>query len=517
MWRLLSKKPVTAQHSILSSISIIGVLSGLLCFCSSVYADTPGPRANLAGLTIDEMILSWVPIKTSSGQLDPGPNLLFGMTALPQENTIVIDGGSGLDGANPTVHDTVAFDVDSMTWRLVGHSIVADSQNRVYVATGYSDVDTGSNVTVFPRQMSVLDFPTGAWTTNTASLPDDFLPRSAATGVLGNDGIIYYIGGFVTISRTSDAGPVTSILANMTDILTYDTSTSLWIEKQTNLSQLTPSPRYQHTSTLNPKTGEIIVYGGFNGSMFGHDDYFYVLDIETMSWKTETLNRSANASGAGPIYGHQAIIDADALILLFGHDREGLVSNNIHVLDLNTYSWIDHIVGAEPDGVSADDDPESNNDGLASGAIAGIAVGIVAVICIVGVILYIYIRRRRQKQKSTSVGTAFSSDGADEKLKDDQFDSSNDAFEVTEHRQQQQQHGGPLPPASFLSNKPSAILLEDLAGSQGSKIHVEVVSNHSIPSASDVNGNNFKTQKTSPMRPDGAVQFQSVKPDKSEE
>ena len=79
---------------------------------------------------------------------------------------------------------------------------------------------------------------------------------------------------------------------------------------------------------------------------------------------------------------------------MFGANKAGEAGNDIHLLDVETYTWVNHITGTNPGKNSGnkDDDNSSNDDddtSLSAGVIAGIVVG-----SVVGVSTY-YINKRK--------------------------------------------------------------------------------------------------------------------------
>ena len=65
---------------------------------------------------------------------------------------------------------------------------------------------------------------------------------------------------------------------------------------------------------------------------------------------------------------------------MFGANKAGEASNDIHLLDVETYTWVNHITGTNPGKNSGNKNGDNNSDDdednpLSAGVIAGIAVG----------------------------------------------------------------------------------------------------------------------------------------------
>ncbi|KAI8144424.1 hypothetical protein BJV82DRAFT_607298 [Fennellomyces sp. T-0311] len=356
-----------------------------------------------------------------------GPNFYFAMAALPELDGIFIDGGRGSrvgrgTGAGRhvvgdiTEHITSVYNasgqgswssVNSSRERVEAHVALTGRNNTVYIYGGRSsDTYTGSTTggTSFPERLTTFNYlGTPQW-----NQPSDQLRaltsqrRIHHKGAFGPDQqIIYYIGGIYE-SRTERMGGLTYTGAPMKEILSYDTSSGSW--RNVTATGVTPNYRMDHTVTLDPSTRAFIIYGGATmdtGSPL--DDYLYTLDAMTWEYKRITPVSSAEAPGAGPRYGHAAVlVNNSSLFIIFG--TNGTAQNSLHVLDIrNNFTWKpsnDAPVSLPSDG-SLDKRPGNGlptgvQSDLKGGDIAGIVVGSLAGVAIIaGAIIFFRNRKRR--------------------------------------------------------------------------------------------------------------------------
>ncbi|KAI9275434.1 hypothetical protein BDA99DRAFT_495459 [Phascolomyces articulosus] len=357
-----------------------------------------------------------------------GSNFYFAMTAVPELNIFVIDGGRGTGQTGYTTQTpTVTFNASgSGSWNtginpgghpLVDtHQAVSDNSSTVYLCGGRSS-DINANTAgpmQFPTQMTLFNTPQSTWSSTPATLrsvsSQTRLHHKAALGIDGRT--IYYVGGIYP-SRPMDASGASYYYShvNMTDILVYDTIQASWSTRTTSGS-IIPTPRMDHTLTTKPNTGELIVYGGTQlDSSLPIDDYFYILDPQSMTWSNRTLGTSA-AQGAGPRHGHAAVLAGNStLFIIFGSTGDS--DSALSALDIENWSWLstvpavvvpesegDQQGGSPGNGQSQGEQPDSGSS-VAPGTIAGAVVGAVAGVAIIGALVFFFLRRRRNQNGET--------------------------------------------------------------------------------------------------------------------
>ncbi|KAI9499105.1 hypothetical protein BDB00DRAFT_795437 [Zychaea mexicana] len=363
-----------------------------------------------------------------------GPNYYFAITALPTGNSFVIDGGrgAGTDGLttqaitvlfNATGQGSWSTDIPSGGHPLVdSHTAVSDADNNVYLIGGRSSAFY-SNITgpmQFPTQMAIFR-PPETWSSTPATL------RSTSTqtrlhhkAVMGRDGhTIYYVGGVYPAQAAEQGSAYYYGHVPMNDILIYDTSSSTWSTR--NATGLLPTPRMDHTLTMKPSTGELIVYGGTQlDSSQPIGDFFYILDTQDMTWSNQSLTAADGANGAGARFGHEAVlVNNSSLYIIFGANQQGSTPG-LFLLDIESYQWqvtspavhVDSSDGGPNGGIGNGDGDLSSGDGGGDsdniGTIVGAVVGSVAGIGIIGAALFFF--RRRRSSKNNHDGNLGSSD-----------------------------------------------------------------------------------------------------------
>ncbi|KAI8148820.1 hypothetical protein BJV82DRAFT_589779 [Fennellomyces sp. T-0311] len=336
------------------------------------------------------------------------------MTAVPELNSFVIDGGrgGGRNGSAVQLITSVYNASGDGSWNrgvpigsrnpIDSSTAVTGPNNLVYISGGTTNqmFSKVQGAMQFPDRMAIFDVAAQTWSSGVGTVhlltPESRLHHKAA---LGKDArTIYYVGGIYP-SRTINGG-ITYIYGNisMTDILTYDTINGTWTTVTT--SGLIPAPRMDHSLTLKPSTGELIVYGGTEaGSAMPLGDYFYILNTDTMSWSNRTLGTSPGASPGGPRFGHEAILVGENLFIIFG--STGNSDSNLFVLDIENYSWVNSVPAidmSQPTGGNNEQE-DQKGDGypgeLSAGALAGVVIGSVAGAgIIIALIAFLCIRRR---------------------------------------------------------------------------------------------------------------------------
>ncbi|KAI8148291.1 hypothetical protein BJV82DRAFT_663671 [Fennellomyces sp. T-0311] len=432
---------------------LLGQLTLVLCFILSVKAATPSPRANLGCVLLKSRIYcyggesyrptpganTYIPgirtnlfyslelssnerlnvssLRTSwneIGGVNPGPNYYYAMTAIPEHNCFLMDGGRGVGDGNTLVqYATVLFNATSNQWitsiptghtPVDSHSAVLGPNNQVYLSGGDSDKTFNGNTgpIQFPRQMNIFSIAHLGWSVGPNEMPLTTATRSLFQGVLGKDQYsIYYIGGIRPIN-VSNNNAVYMEFVNMTEVTIFDTTNGSWRNVST-AGPVTPTPRTDHTATLKPSTGEIILYGGCDlfSNNDARDDYFYLLNTDTMEWSNRTLVADNGTVGTGPIHSHSGYA---SLFIMFGVTPSDGSTNNIWVLDIEKWSWVTSLPGLPVDSSNSNTTETSSDDkqvSLRIGTVVSIVIGLVAgTTAIVCTVVFLCIRRKRRQNES---------------------------------------------------------------------------------------------------------------------
>ncbi|KAI9491416.1 hypothetical protein BDB00DRAFT_832893 [Zychaea mexicana] len=400
-------------------------LQRIYCFGGSTWSFQAGVDASRTmndlffldvaeSFTISSSGSAWIGAN-NTGSLEAEHNFMFAITSIPENNTLYINGGVGSMNNSLLVNPSIAYNAKTETWTAVSgnsglqtyiHSMSVGSDNKVYVWGGVSDSGNGYISVDYPRNMRILDYNSNQW--STVMLPNSFAARIYHISVMGNDQrTIYFLGGITEQQYTNENGTTSFEEADalFSDILTFNTETSLWATRET-AGDYIPTPRVLHAAALKPNTNEIVIYGGAhtNISLGVVPDFCAVLDTTSMQWTNVNLSQSA---GAGARFGHAAVFpeDSSLLFVMFGIDSNVYERTDFQVLDTDDWQWVDSYVGPgrKDDGSSGDPEHPDNaggsgEGGVSGGTIAGAVVGAVAGVGIIAGALFFFLRRRRRNQ-----------------------------------------------------------------------------------------------------------------------
>ncbi|KAI9259722.1 hypothetical protein EDC94DRAFT_151171 [Helicostylum pulchrum] len=319
------------------------------------------------------------------------------------DTSVLINGGTGINnGKNYSKNQTTIYHADQNLWETVQN---VSSFPQTYYGAGAL---TNKNAVVFYGGSSIIGdiLPTfnGTATLSVAannykwSLQANSVPlgnhRYGHTATTDQSGqLIYYFGGR-TITRDPATGVYSRPYTKFLEFLIFHTDSAIW-EPKIASSTVVPSGRMSHTTNLIPNSDKLIIYGGAGpdsiGNRFPVKDYLFTYDTKTNV--IQPISVPESSVGAGPKFGHSAVIRNSSLFILFGIDSTLASTSNFHILDLDTYSWKTDFSALEaaPDsknttvpagGGNNDSSKEGSGQqdnkttsSLSSGAIAGIVVG----------------------------------------------------------------------------------------------------------------------------------------------
>ncbi|KAF9379811.1 hypothetical protein CPB97_008749 [Podila verticillata] len=174
-------------------------------------------------------------------------------------------------------------------------------------------------------------------------------------------------------------------------IPTIDTSTKpLTYGQQLTLGDF-PKPRRNHCSVLTASK-KIIIYGGIDdNSKYTFDD-MWSLDLITMTWQQIVVM-------SAPRYSHTCNV-VGANMIVFGGKLSATVGyKDMQVLDIMTWSWMQTYTPKKDITPVSQPLPVpiggASKRGLSSGSIIGIVVGVLAVVLVIGGLVFY---RQRQKK-----------------------------------------------------------------------------------------------------------------------
>ncbi|KND02038.1 uncharacterized protein SPPG_02542 [Spizellomyces punctatus DAOM BR117] len=121
------------------------------------------------------------------------------------------------------------------------------------------------------------------------------------------------------------------------DILVFNVNDSHW-KRLEHVKGNWPVPRNSHTTTYW-KDGKLVIFGGQDvNDEFLND--VYILHLRTLTWEKPEVSGDIPSGRAK----HSAVIHNDKLYIAGGcQGKENDVSRDLHVLDLNTFTWEPHV------------------------------------------------------------------------------------------------------------------------------------------------------------------------------
>ncbi|GBC10578.1 hypothetical protein RclHR1_09740003 [Rhizophagus clarus] len=401
----------------------------------------------------------WVTVV--NGQFIPGPRA--GHTANLVGNKIYFIGGSNFSEYDES--EVFYYGGDPVTWinlnsqgvklpARYGHSanIGGTNQDLIFIIGGETK-DTNL-VYVFDTKSNKIDIPTrGSSSINRSFMgsashegkiylfggigPNDILynnlnifdtinlnwevgglinappPRYKHTATLVN-GVIYYIGGKLQIDYES-----------MTNIHQYNIVSDRWFLKIANLAPGNVlDPRAGHSAVL--VEGKICICGGTYYN-YVPDIPIAMLDTDTLQWSIPQFKnpRRPDVPNLPNLIYHTATLVDKRMLIAFGNDSSTIINgfsglnNHFYIFDFNSSEWFETTADelANPSAnIPKLQFPSTSNSSDAvvssnSSAIIGLSVGIVlAVLAVVGALMFIYYRRKRNQSREDGHPSDDSSD-----------------------------------------------------------------------------------------------------------
>ncbi|KAI9015697.1 hypothetical protein CLU79DRAFT_765406 [Phycomyces nitens] len=336
--------------------------------------------------------------------------------ALPN-NRYIVFGGGDCDKFVKLSNNPIVFDAITQKWtpynqpglqqNFQGFGVYVSHINKVYFWGGQSTTnDTNTNVNPIFYTFDVNNL--SAFFKFTANLGDGMKMPGAGRAALGPDGItIYHFGGWDGV-YDPDFGNFTTNPSSFSTLLLFNTDTSIWSTVTVGPGNI-PSSRTLLTATLLPNSTSFLIYGGVQYPNYvspPYEDYAYLFDTMTNSW---SLANISDKNGAGPRYGHSAVLHPNGdLFIIFGVDSNRISRNDYYILDtsdIHDLKWKttftpSSLIDLTPTNstITPEHAPIDIHRGISGGVIAGIVVGCVAALAISGLLLW-FLKRKREYQK----------------------------------------------------------------------------------------------------------------------
>ncbi|KAI8582029.1 hypothetical protein K450DRAFT_228718 [Umbelopsis ramanniana AG] len=330
-------------------------------------------------------------------------------------SSFLLNGGLTSPVGSAETNQTIVHNTITNEWKAINSSLIAqtlnhqgviDANGKIWYFGGVSDSDTGRSNVSYWEGLAALDTNTWLWTTSRGTTGGYLNPRIGHTMTILSNGIIQIIGGNVAtlLSGLDSRGYLQwrLDLAPMGSVAVYDTVKGTWTTK--SATGTIPPHRNFHSATLAQDSNTIIVFGGSgsgNGSSLFND--LYALDSNKMTWTHIDIGNGPSAR-----YGHSV---NETMFILFGINASNSSLSDIYALDTVNWIWVQHFSAsgysqqanmsypAAINGTSSTSESTDSSGGnsLGAGPIAGIAVGAVLVVAVIGAV-YFMRRRKRSRQ-----------------------------------------------------------------------------------------------------------------------
>lgn len=149
-------------------------------------------------------------------------------------------------------------------------------------------------------------------------------PRSGHRCVT-DDTYLYVFGGF-------NPGTTKKLFS---EIWCFNLSLQTWHKLETS----GPSPTCVASSTVVLRRGKLVIFGG-SGYPFGsnNSNRTYVCDLRMRKWKELSIGSASNETPEES-YGQCGVIGPDNCMYVFGGTKGLEYNNNLHKMNLDSYSW----------------------------------------------------------------------------------------------------------------------------------------------------------------------------------
>ncbi|KAF9976278.1 Kelch domain-containing protein 2 [Actinomortierella ambigua] len=279
-------------------MSLTGPGNNLLAIFGGIPGASAPPTPDGNSLyTYDTSTKAW----TAATLRDPPRRQHHSAVAKLGDGSMYFFGGTILDGsANGT--GTPTFDL----WAL-GRPLIDNS--------------TSSTPGLTPRSSSweQLANPSASLATGSSNIGSSRTGHTAT--ILRSNGLMVVIGGVI------DGG----VLASMSDILVYDTTSGKWsLQIATGA---TPPPRMRHSAAAT-KDGMIYVHGGSDLGLTNYLSDVAILDTSSWTWLQPAFEGTAPTGR----HSHTATTVGSNILFTFGLTAGGAV-DTVSVLDTTTNTW----------------------------------------------------------------------------------------------------------------------------------------------------------------------------------
>ncbi|CDH58545.1 hypothetical protein RO3G_08606 [Lichtheimia corymbifera JMRC:FSU:9682] len=392
---------------------------------------------------VDQSCPHWEPppsdTSSSSSSITVAP-YLYGVAFAGPNDSIYVQSG---DRGTTEMDNMVVYNMSSASW----HQAAVDATSQLPQSRAEMSATANSTTQVawfyggrsteekqqageqlYYNDFYNFDMQTGVW-----SWPDIRYAWGQRPARYGHkavlvSGQLFILGGKTAIRNVSDDSWIFGE-ADFQSVLVFDTIKNKAVTMATIGD--TPDGKLDFSATLAPDGKSIVVFGGINvqqptdqndpseADQSGHtvSQDLFVLDVCTLSWSTPVVTGTAPSARAG----HEAVSYGNYMLVMMGYDSDGNFVNDIGILNLATWEWVDNIPGEEdepqpvqpdcrftfphmPDnggdnGGDGGDEPKvisnPNQSNHTTAKAVGISLGIVGFLACAGAAVFLFLRYRK--------------------------------------------------------------------------------------------------------------------------
>lgn len=390
---------------------------------------------------VDQSCPNWEPppLDTSSSSSITVAPYLYGVAFAGPNESIYVQSG---DRGTTEMDNMVIYNTSSASWHQA--AVDANSQLPQSRAEMSATANTTTQVAWFYGGRSTqekqqageqlyyndfynFDMQTGVWSWPTIRYAWGQRPARYGHKAVLVSGQLFILGGKTAVRNVSDDSWIFGE-ADFQSVLVFDTIKNKAVTMATIGD--TPDGKLDFSATLAPDGKSIVVFGGINVEQPTDDtandqdqsshtvsQSLYVLDVCTLSWSTPMVTGTAPSARAG----HEAVTYGNYMLVMMGYDSDGNFVNDIGILDMAKWEWVDSIPGEqdEPQAVQPDcrftfphmpdngsdngsndgDEPKvisnPNQSNNTTAKAVGISLGIVGFLACAGAAVFLFLRYRK--------------------------------------------------------------------------------------------------------------------------
>ncbi|KAI9024982.1 hypothetical protein CLU79DRAFT_718116 [Phycomyces nitens] len=227
--------------------------------------------------------------------------------------------------------------------------------------------------------------------------------------------------GSVIVIGGQEYSGTTNVPVAMNDIIVINPTTGSYTKWNQTISTTgtLPATRWGHSTVMDANNTNAIMFGGCNDNREAMNDV-WLYNINNRAWSPQKTTGTPPSARCR----HSAIVIGKYMFVLFG-GRNGVFGPDLNVaLDINTWTWTTAPVFGTPPVSSASPSASSTHSssvskpsssqtstggtevkessGISGGAIAGIVVGSIAGVGIIGALLFFFVFKKRNRYSNTN-------------------------------------------------------------------------------------------------------------------